>query len=85
MMIASGGRDEEENSTLRGIFRVQDFLAINVTSITLFLTTIIALRMEAGSADPMEIVGTTPFATTFSTLTAVAADYVFRKINRRGI
>jgi len=58
------------------------FLAINVSSITLIPTTIIALRMEAGSADPMEIVGTTLFATSVSTLTAVLADYVFRKINR---
>ncbi len=55
------------------------FLAINTSSITLIPTTIIAIRAEAGSSDPAEVIGTILFATGFSTLAAVVADYYFRK------
>ncbi len=59
------------------------FLAINTSSLTIIPTTIIALRISAGSANPMEIIGTTLFATTISTTTALVADKLFRQINRR--
>ncbi len=59
------------------------FLAINTSSLTIIPTTIIALRISAGSANPMEIIGTTLFATTVSTATALIADKVFRQINQR--
>lgn len=55
------------------------FLAINTSSITLIPSTIIALRVNAGSTNPMEIVGTTLFATTVSTCTALLADWFFRR------
>lgn len=59
------------------------FLAINTSSVTLIPTTIIALRINAGSTNPMEIVGTTLFATTISTSTALLADWFFRRTNSR--
>ncbi|MGG4395134.1 nucleoside recognition domain-containing protein [Paenibacillus thiaminolyticus] len=49
-------------------------LAINTSSITLIPTTLIAIRMNFGSANPAEIVGTTLLATMVATLAAIAAD-----------
>lgn len=54
------------------------FLAINSTSITLIPSTLIAVRINAGSANPMEIIGTTLFANTVSTIVAVYADWLCR-------
>lgn len=59
------------------------FLVINATSITLIPSTIIAIRVNAGSANPMEIVGTTFFASSISTLIAVGADYLCRLYTRK--
>lgn len=59
------------------------FLAINTSSVTLIPATLIAMRAAAGSARPSEIVGTTLFATTCSTLVAIIADAIFRARNRR--
>jgi len=59
------------------------FLAINTSSITLIPTTIIAIRSAAGSSNPMEIAGTTLFATAVSTSFALLADFVFRTLSRR--
>jgi len=59
------------------------FLAINTSSITLIPTTIIALRVNAGSTNPFEIIGTIFFATTVSTICAISADYIFRSLSRR--
>ncbi|KKM11937.1 hypothetical protein SY88_05960 [Clostridiales bacterium PH28_bin88] len=59
------------------------FLAINTSSVTIIPATVIALRAAAGSINPAEIVTTTLFATTCSTLTAVIADYWFRRRSRR--
>lgn len=59
------------------------FLAINTSSLTLIPTTIIALRINAGSINPMEIITTTLFATTVSTTTALVADRIFRQLHQR--
>jgi spore maturation protein A len=53
-------------------------LALNTSSLTIIPTTIIAIRMMYDSANPAEIVGTTLFATTVSTLAAVLFDRWFR-------
>lgn len=59
------------------------FLAINTSSITLIPSTIIALRINAGSNNPTEIIGTTLFATSCSTLVAILGDYLFRRSYRK--
>ncbi|MEX2416165.1 MAG: nucleoside recognition domain-containing protein [Paenibacillaceae bacterium] len=53
-------------------------LAINTSSITLIPTTIIAIRMSYGSANPTEIIGTTLLATMVATIAAIAADRWYR-------
>lgn len=53
-------------------------MALNTSSITLIPTTIIAVRMNYGSMNAVEIVGTTLFATCCSTLVAVALDKWYR-------
>jgi spore maturation protein A len=55
------------------------FLALNTSSLTLLPTTVIALRVAAGSMNPTEIVGTTIAATLCSTIVAVLADRLLRK------
>lgn len=59
------------------------FLAINSTSITLIPGTIIAMRVNAGSANPMEIIGAMFFANSISTLVAIVADYFYRIYYRK--
>lgn len=55
-------------------------LALNTSSITLIPTTVIAIRINYQSANPVEIVGTTILATVVSTIVAIALDrYYFRK------
>ncbi|WP_338551770.1 nucleoside recognition domain-containing protein [Paenibacillus sp. KS-LC4] len=49
-------------------------LALNTSSITLIPTTLIAIRMNYGSANPAEIVGTTLAATCIATTAAIVAD-----------
>jgi spore maturation protein A len=49
------------------------FLGINTASITLIPATIIGLRVALGSANPVEIIGTTIFAGTCATITAIIA------------
>jgi len=49
------------------------FLALNTASITLIPTTIIAVRVQAGSVNPTEIIGTTIFASSCATIVAVLA------------
>ncbi|SJZ31169.1 nucleoside recognition domain-containing protein [Selenihalanaerobacter shriftii] len=56
------------------------FLVINTSSVTLIPATIISLRAAAGSQAPMEIVGTTLFATSCSTIAGIIADRVLRRI-----
>ncbi len=59
------------------------FLALNTSSITLIPTTIIAIRMNFESANAVEIVGTTLFATFVSTGAAILLDKYYRLRNRR--
>lgn len=62
------------------------FLAINTSSITLIPTTVIAIRMNYGSAAPTEIVGTTLAASLFSTAAAIMIDryYHYRRVKKGG-
>lgn len=53
-------------------------LAINTSSITLVPTTVIAIRMNYNSQNPVEIVGTTLFATVVSTVVAILLDRYYR-------
>lgn len=53
-------------------------LALNTSGLTLVPTTVIALRVAAGSTTPTEIVGTTLVATFCSTCVALAVDRWFR-------
>ncbi len=59
------------------------FLALNTSSVTLIPVSVIGIRAAAGSADPAEIVGTTIFATSCSTLVALSLDYLFRRLGQR--
>ncbi|MCA1009515.1 nucleoside recognition domain-containing protein [Halobacillus halophilus] len=52
-------------------------LAINTSSLTLIPTTVIAIRMKYGSADPTSIVGATILATIISTCAALIIDRYF--------
>src|SRR5690606_7978783 len=54
-------------------------LALNTSSITLIPTTLIAIRMNFGSAHPAEIVGTTLIATAIATFAAIVADRWYRR------
>ncbi|MFC4078137.1 nucleoside recognition domain-containing protein [Salinithrix halophila] len=53
-------------------------LALNTSSLTLIPTTMIGIRMEHGSANPTDIIGTSIFATLCSTLAAILLDRWFR-------
>ncbi|MDA5106923.1 MULTISPECIES: nucleoside recognition domain-containing protein [Brevibacillus] len=53
-------------------------LAINTASITLIPTTMIAIRMQYGSAHPVEIVGTTLLASFGATAVALLLDRWYR-------
>lgn len=54
-------------------------LALNTSSITLVPTTLIAIRMNYGSANPAEIIGTTLAATFVATSAAILADRWYRR------
>jgi len=54
-------------------------LALNTASITLVPTTMIAIRMNFGSAHPAEIVASTLLATAVATAAAIAADAWYRR------
>jgi len=53
-------------------------LALNTASVTIIPTTLIAIRMNFGSANPTEIVGTTLLATLIATTAAILADKWYR-------
>lgn len=53
-------------------------LALNTASITLIPTTLIAIRLNFGSANAAEIVGSTLLATAIATTAAIAADRWYR-------
>ncbi|WP_139994624.1 nucleoside recognition domain-containing protein [Paenibacillus paridis] len=54
-------------------------LALNTSSITIIPTTLIAIRMNYGSANPAEIIGTTLAATFIATGAAILADQWYRR------
>jgi spore maturation protein A len=54
-------------------------LALNTSSITLIPTTMIAIRMNYGSASPADIVGTTLIATLIATGSAIVLDWWYRR------
>jgi spore maturation protein SpmA len=56
------------------------FLAINATSVTLLPTGVIAVRAAAGSQEPAAIWVPTLIATVTSTLTGIAACFLFRRL-----
>jgi spore maturation protein A len=58
-------------------------LAINTSSITIIPTTILAIRLNYGSAHPAEIIGTTLIATCIATIAAIAADRWYRNLDSR--
>lgn len=64
------------------------FLAANTSCITLVPATIVGVRVAAGSANPTEIVGPTLFATGFTMIVTLLADFCwrnfFRTTRRRG-
>jgi spore maturation protein A len=53
-------------------------LALNTSSITLVPTTLIAIRLHFGSANPADIIGSTLLATAVATGAAIAADRWYR-------
>ncbi|WP_134683247.1 nucleoside recognition domain-containing protein [Brevibacillus migulae] len=58
-------------------------LAINTASITLIPTTMIAIRMQYGSANPVEIVGSTLLASFAATIFAILLDRWYRHRTKR--
>jgi spore maturation protein A len=56
------------------------FLGVNTASITLIPATMIGLRVAMGSANPAEIIGTTIFASTCATITAIIAVKLLGKL-----
>jgi len=59
------------------------FLALNTACITLLPTTVISLRVSAGSANPTEIIGTTFFSTALGMSLAIIADGFCRRVYGR--
>jgi spore maturation protein A len=60
-------------------------LAINTASITLIPTTMIAIRIQYGSANPVEIVGSTLMASFLATTCALILDRLYRHAEKRRI
>ena len=58
-------------------------LALNTASITIVPTTLIAIRMNFGSENPADIVGTTLAATLIATGAAILADRWYRRRTER--
>lgn len=58
------------------------FLVLNTGGVTLIPTTVIALRMMYGSANPTEIIITSILATTVSSFSGLMLDYMIRRKNR---
>lgn len=57
------------------------FLVINTSSVTLIPTTVLALRIGAGSNNPTEIIATTIFATICSTIAGLLANKFLIKLS----
>lgn len=58
------------------------FLALNTSGLTLIPTTVIAIRMQYGSANPTEIVGTTLLASACTTVAAILFDRLFYHLDK---
>lgn len=58
------------------------FLVLNTGGVTLIPTTVIALRMMYGSANPTEIIITSILATAISSFSGLMLDYMIRRKNR---
>jgi spore maturation protein A len=58
-------------------------LAINTSGLTVIPATVIGIRLEYGSSQPTEIVGSTLLATLLATSAAVALDRYYRTRDRR--
>lgn len=58
------------------------FLVLNTGGVTLIPTTVIALRMMYGSANPTEIIITSILATTVSSVSGLVLDYMIRRKNK---
>jgi len=56
------------------------FLGVNTASITLIPATMIAVRIQMGSKNPWEIIGTTIFASTMATITAIIASKLYERL-----
>lgn len=56
------------------------FLGLNTASITLIPASILAIRVELGSAAPWEIIGTAIFASTCATIVAVTFAKLFQRL-----
>ncbi|MDE5539190.1 MAG: spore maturation protein [Bacilli bacterium] len=59
------------------------FLVLNTGGVTLIPTTVIALRMMHGSANPSEIIITSILATTVSSVSGLLLDYFIRRRKRK--
>ena len=59
------------------------FLVLNTGGVTLIPTTVIALRIMHGSANPTEIIITSILATAVSSISGLVLDYFIRRRNNR--
>ena len=59
------------------------FLILNTGGVTIIPTTVIAMRMLHGSANPTEIIGTSIFATFCAAISGLIVDYFIRKKNKK--
>lgn len=55
------------------------FLVLNTSGVTIIPTTIISLRLAAGSIDPTMVIPTCIIATTCSTIAGLTMDYLIRR------
>ena len=55
------------------------FLVLNTAGVTIIPTTVIAIRSELGSANPLDVLFIPIIATFFSCLIGIVSDYYFRK------
>ncbi|WP_018922172.1 nucleoside recognition domain-containing protein [Salsuginibacillus kocurii] len=72
----NGNKDEPSRTMIT-------FLAMNTAGLTLVPTTVIAIRMNYGSVNPGEIIGTTLIATALSACAAIMIDRFFYHLRRR--
>lgn len=74
----NGGKDTASRSMIT-------LMALNTSGFTIVPTTVIAIRMNAGSASPTDIVGTTIAATACATTAAILVDrfFYYRRQRRR--